>query len=143
MYESTFWLIALIVFVIGEAVTAGLNVIWFAMGALGALLACVFGAQLWLQILVFIVVSGSTLVLVRPVAARFLKTTRARTNADRVIGMTVLVTEEIDNLQATGAVNIAGQVWTARSAHDVVIPVAAQVKVLRIEGVKVFVERIS
>ena len=127
---TVLWLIALIVFAVGEAITVGLTSVWFAG----------FGAALWLQVVVFLALSGVTLLLVRPLAKKFLTPRYQATNADRVIGATALVTEEIDNLKGSGLVNISGQVWTARSAHDVVIQPGREVKVLRIEGVKVFVE---
>ena len=130
---TVLWLIALIVFAVGEAITVGLTSVWFAVGALGALIAAGFGAALWLQVVVFLALSGVTLLLVRPLAKKFLTPRYQATNADRV-------TEEIDNLKGSGLVNISGQVWTARSAHDVVIQPGREVKVLRIEGVKVFVE---
>ena len=137
---TVLWLIALIVFAVGEAITVGLTSVWFAVGALGALIAAGFGAALWLQVVVFLALSGGTLLLVRPLAKKFLTPRYQATNADRVIGATALVTEEIDNLKGSGLVNISGQVWTARSAQDVVIQPGREVKVLRIEGVKVFVE---
>ena len=137
---TVLWLIALIVFAVGEAITVGLTSVWFAVGALGALIAAGFGAALWLQVVVFLALSGVTLLLVRPLAKKFLTPRYQATNADRVIGATALVTEEIDNLKGSGLVNISGQVWTARSARDVVIQPGREVKVLRIEGVKVFVE---
>lgn len=140
MVPSAIWLVAMIVLVIGEALTIGLTFIWFALGALGGLLTAVLGGSIWLQIGVFLVVSGAALALVRPVAARLMASSRVATNADRVIGKTALVTEPIDNVQGKGLVNISGQVWSARSAHGETIPQGIEVKVLRIEGVKVFVE---
>lgn len=140
MGPSALWLIALIVLVIGEVLTVGLTFVWFAVGAAAGLIAAVLGAPIWLQFVVFLGVSALTLALVRPVAARLLATDRVATNADRVIGKTALVTERIDNVQGKGLVNIAGQIWSARSEHNVVIPEGSEVKVLRIEGVKVFVE---
>lgn len=140
MLPSTVWLIVLIVLVIGEAITVGLTFIWFAVGALGGLLTAVWGGSVWLQVLVFLILSGVTLALVRPVAAKLLKTGVSPTNADRVIGKTAVVTQDIDNVAGKGQVNICGQVWTARSERQVVIPAGVEVKVLRIEGVKVFVE---
>ena len=122
MLPSAFWLIALIVLLVGEAITIGLTFVWFAVGALGALIVAVLGGALWLQV--------------------FLKTSHAATNADRVIGQTAVVTEQIDNLSGTGQVNVAGQIWSARSAHDVVIPRETEVRVLKISGVKVLVEAI-
>ncbi len=142
MLPSAFWLIALIVLLVGEAITIGLTFVWFAVGALGALIVSVLGGALWLQVVNFLALSGVTLALARPVFARFLKTSHAATNADRVIGQTAVVTEQIDNLSGTGQVNVAGQIWSARSAHDVVIPRETEVRVLKISGVKVLVEAI-
>lgn len=142
MLPSAFWLIALIVLLVGEAITIGLTFVWFAVGALGALIVSVLGGALWLQVVIFLALSGVTLALARPVFARFLKTSHTATNADRVIGQTAVVTEQIDNLSGTGQVNVAGQIWSARSAHDVVIPRETEVRVLKISGVKVLVEAI-
>ena len=133
------WLALLIVFSIGEAVTVGLTSVWFAVGALGALLCALVGGNLWLQIGVFLALSGLALALVRPLAKKFLIPGYSATNADRVIGQEAVVTQTIDNLHGQGQVTIAGQTWTARSQDDTVIGEGTLVRVLRIEGVKVFV----
>ncbi len=133
------WLALLILFGVGEAVTVGLTSVWFAVGALGALICALAGGQVWLQIGVFLVLSGVSLALARPLAKKFLTPGYSATNADRVIGADAVVVQEIDNLRGQGQVNIAGQAWTARSQNDTVIPEGTLVRVLRIEGVKVFV----
>ena len=140
MLPSAFWLLALILFSVIEGVTVGLTSIWFAAGALGALIAAMLGAHIFLQILIFLVLSALALALVRPIAVRLLKPRHDPTNADRVIGQTALATEDIDNVEGKGLVVISGQVWSARSEHGVAIPAGTQVRVLRIEGVKVYVE---
>ena len=141
MNMTIFWLIAFILFVVGEAVTVGLVSIWFAVGSLGALLTAALGGGLWLQIAVFLILSALSLMLLKPLSRKWMAGHKAaRTNADRVIGETALVTEEIDNTMATGQVQVDGQIWTARSAHGVVIPAGSLVKVLSIQGVKVMVE---
>ena len=137
---KVFWLDAVIALCAGEAATVGLVCIWFAAGALGAFLAACVGAPLWTQLIVFAAVSAAALALVRPAVSKFAHPRRSPTNADRVIGQTATVTETVDNEAGTGQVNVLGQVWTARSQLGVVIPAGAQVKVHRIEGVKVFVE---
>ena len=133
------WLALLILFSIGEAITVGLTSVWFAVGSLGALLCALMGGGIWVQIIVFLVLSGLSLALGRPLAKKFLTPGHSATNADRVIGREAVVTQTIDNLRGQGQVNITGQTWTARSQDDTVIPEGALVRVLRIEGVKVFV----
>ncbi len=137
-----FWVAALVVFLIVEAVTAGLVSIWFVFGSLVALICAALGAAVWLQIFWFVIVSVATLVLTRPLVKRYVDSRSVATNADRSIGRTAVVTERIDNLSATGAVQLSGVVWTARSTDDAVtIESGERVTVRAIEGVKLIVER--
>ena len=136
-----FWVVALVVFLIVEAVTAGLVSIWFVFGSLVAVICAALGAAIWLQIFWFVIVSVATLVLTRPLVKRYVDSRSVATNADRNIGRTAVVTERIDNLAATGAVQLAGVVWTARSTDDAVaIEPGTHVTVRAIEGVKLIVE---
>ncbi|MGN8967544.1 NfeD family protein [Intestinimonas sp. HCP28S3_D6] len=139
MSMSLFWLIAMVLFGVLEAVTVGLTSIWFALGALGALVAAAASAPVIVQIVVFLGVSFLTLLLVRPLAQRFVNDRKVATNADRVIGREAVVTEDIDNIQGKGRVSISGADWTARAEDDRPIPAGSTVRVLRIEGVKVIV----
>ena len=137
-----FWVAALVVFLIVEAVTAGLVSIWFVFGSLVALICAALGAAVWLQIFWFVIVSVATLVLTRPLVKRYVDSRSIATNAARSIGRAAVVTERIDNLAATGAVNLDGVVWTARSTDDAVaIEAGERVTVRAIEGVKLIVER--
>ena len=135
------WLALLILFGAGEAITVGLTSIWFAIGALGGLVCALAGGSVSMQIGAFLILSGVSLALARPMAKRFLVPGYSATNADRVIGKDAVVSLEINNLLGKGQVMIAGQSWTARSEDDSIIPKGETVKVLRIEGVKVFVTR--
>lgn len=136
------WLVLLILFAAGEAATVGLTSIWFAAGALAALIAALLGGALWIQITLFLAVSILCMAAVRPLAKKHLNSKVEHTNADRVLGQEAQVTEDIDNIHGRGAVIIRGVTWTARSQDDSPIPAGTMVRVLRIEGVKVFVERI-
>ena len=139
---TAFWVVALVVFLIVEAVTAGLVSIWFVFGSLVALICAALGAAVWLQIFWFVIVSVATLVLTRPLVKRYVDSRSVATNADRSIGRAAVVTERIDNLAATGAVKLDGVVWTARSTDDAVaIETGERVTVRAIEGVKLIVER--
>ena len=134
------WLALLVVFAAAEAVTVGLTSIWFAAGALCALVAALLGGALWIQLTLFLAVSLLCLLAVQPLAKRHLNDKVVPTNADRVIGAEAPVIEDIDNIYGKGAVVIRGMTWSARSENGLPIPTGAMVRVLRIEGVKVFVE---
>lgn len=141
MEFAVYWLIALIVFLVIEAVTLGLATIWFAGGALVALIAAMCGAGLGIQVASFLVVSLVLLIFTRPFAVRFLSKDTLKTNVNRVIGMEGVVTEEISNLAGTGKVSLGGNIWTARTENEGgTIPVDAVVAVLRVEGVKLIVK---
>lgn len=133
------WGVALVVFLIVEGITVGLASIWFACGALVSLIAALLGAPVWLQFLLFILVSGVTLWMTRPLAAKYVNEKKQATNADRVIGMTGRVTEKIDNVSGTGAVSIGGKLWTARSQTGVTIEPGTLVRGVAIDGVKLIV----
>ena len=137
------WLVLLVVFAAGEAATVGLTSIWFAAGSLAALIAALLGGPLWVQLTLFLAVSLLCLVAARPLAKRYLNNKVEPTNADRVIGETAQVIEDVDNVHGKGAVVIRGMTWSARSQDGSAIPAGTMVKVLRIEGVKVFVEPIA
>ncbi len=143
MYISIIWLVALIAFSILEAVTFGLTSIWFAAGALIALIISILDGPTWLQITAFLVVSFATMLLVRPLARKYLTPRNTRTNADRVIGTEGIVTETIRNLDGVGLVSVGGNIWTARSENDDELEKGTLVRVLRIEGVKIFVEPVE
>lgn len=136
---TTFWLIVMVMFLVVEATTVGLVCIWFAVGSLAALLAAMCGAQLWLQIVLFLVVSAATLYFTRPLVKRYVNSKVEPTNADMVIGKECRVTETVDNIAGTGAVYVDGKTWTARSADDEVIPEGTLVTAKSIDGVKLIV----
>lgn len=137
---SIVWLALMVLLLILEAATAGLTSIWFALGALAALIASFFGGALWLQLVWFFAVSVLTLWLTRPLALKYLNSRRVATNADRVIGAEAVVTEDIDNIAGSGAVHVDGHEWTARSGSGANIAKGAVVRVERIEGVKLIVD---
>ena len=139
---TVFWAAAIVVFLVVEGMTAGLITIWFAVGALAALLAAVFGAPIWLQLVWFFVISIAALCLTRPLAKKYLNSKIQATNADMYVGKECMVLEEINNVAGTGAVKVAGKVWTARSADGDIIPEGSRAEAIRIEGVKLIVKPI-
>ncbi len=140
--EPFYWIIAFVVLLIVEAVTLGLTTIWFAGGALVAFILATFNAPLWLQLVVFFVVSIVLLVLTRPIIKKYFNARKFRTNYDGIIGKVAKVTEKIDNYNATGAASCNGQEWTARAEYDAdVYEPGTLVKVLNIQGVKLIVTK--
>lgn len=138
---SICWLVVLIALAVLEAATVTLVSLWFALGALAALITSFFVQNIWVQFAVFLVVSLVTLLVIRPLARRYVTPTQVATNADRAVGAEGVVTQAIDNRSAQGQVKVGGSVWTARSDPEETIPEGALVRVLRIEGVKLIVTR--
>ncbi len=144
MNLSTIWLIILVACIIIEIVTMGLTTIWFAGGALLAAVAAAFSAPLWLQILLFLIVSLALLYLTRPVAVKYFNKDRVKTNAESLVGQQAIVISEIDNLQGIGQVTVGKQEWSARNVDDnKALPVGSVVIVRAISGVKLIVEEKS
>ena len=137
--DSFIWLGLMILFLGIEAGTITLVSIWFAGGALAALIVSLFTDLLWVQAVVFLTVSCILLASLRPMVRKFIKPKIVKTNVDSVIGTEGKVTQAIDNVAATGQVKLGAMYWTARSANGEPIPEGVLVRVERIEGVKVFV----
>ena len=144
-FEIIFWIAMMVFFLIAEAVTANLVSLWFAAGALVALIPALAGGPLLAQIVVFTVVSAGTLALLRPLMKKYLskksdaKTPENPTNSDRNIGELAICTERIDNAAGQGAVRLLGKEWTARTADGSVVEEGASVRVDSISGVKLIV----
>ena len=133
------WIALAVIFAVTEAATAQIITLWFAIGAIGAIIANVLHAPDLVQYIVFVVVSLLTLLVARPYLRRFTRTKVQPTNLDMCIGQTAIVTEDIDNTHETGAAKIRGNVWTARSKDGEPIPKDTPVTVAAIEGVKLIV----
>lgn len=135
------WLVILIILVVIEIFTLGLTTIWFAGGALVAILVAALGGPVWLQIIIAAVVSAVLLFFTRPIAMRYFNRDRERTNAESLVGRQAIVVSEINNLQGIGQVTINGMEWTARSIMDGQIIEPGEVVIIRgINGVKLLVE---
>lgn len=137
------WLVVLIAAIVIEVATLGLTTIWFAGGALVALLTAVVNAPIWLQILLFLIISLVLLFFTRPVAMKYFNKNRERTNAESLVGKQAVVTSEINNLQGLGTVTVNGQEWSARSLDDTAIAAQKVVEIVSINGVRLIVKPIA
>jgi len=139
-WAAIIWFGLLLVFLVVEAACPiHLVSIWFAAGSLAAIIASYLGAAVWLQILLFLLVSCTLVVLLWPFIKKFLNPHLAKTNVDAVIGSEGYVTADIDNVSATGQVKLGAMEWSARSTSGNLIPKGTKVRVDQIEGVKAFV----
>lgn len=133
------WGAALILFLVVEAITAGLTSIWFAAGALVALIIALLHGSVLLQFAAFLIVTGLTVFGTRSMARKYVNSRTVATNADRLLGAEGLVLEPIDNVRARGTVKVDGKVWSARSGSGEAIPADTLVLVDSIDGVKLIV----
>ena len=138
-WEAIFWLAAMVIFMAAEAMTVTLVSIWFAVGALGAILVALLGGGLILQVTVFLALAVVLLMGLRGVVRKHFTPRITKTNIDSVIGATGIVITPVNNIAALDQGPVDGMEWSARSTTGSHIPAGAVVKVDKIEGVKVFV----
>ncbi|MBQ7098352.1 MAG: NfeD family protein [Oscillospiraceae bacterium] len=138
-WEAIFWLAAMVVFLAAEAMTVTLVSIWFAIGALGAIVVVLLGGSVVVQVTVFLALAVALLLSLRTVVRRHFTPHVTKTNIDSLVGATGIVVTPVNNIAALGQVQINGIEWSARSTGGSHIPAGALVRVDRIEGVKVFV----
>lgn len=136
-----FWLVLLILCIGIEVATMGLTTIWFGGGALIAVLATAIGAPIWLQVVLFVVVSLVLLLFTRPIAVKYFNKDRVKTNVESLVGRQAIVISEIDNIHGVGQVTVGGQEWSARTQDDrVILKEGTVVRVVAINGVKLIVQ---
>lgn len=138
------WFVLMVVFLVAEAACPiHLISIWFAAGSLAATVVSLLGGPIWLQVTLFLVVSGALLTLLWPFVKKFLNPKLTKTNVDALVDAKGYVTADIDNVSATGQVKLGSMEWTARSTNGDPISAGTLVKVDRIEGVKAFVSIVN
>ncbi|MBR5485193.1 MAG: NfeD family protein [Oscillospiraceae bacterium] len=136
------WLAAAVILGAAEAATVSLVAIWFAAGAVVAILPALLGASVWTQLAVFVLVSVCMLILTRPLVKNRLNNRTVKTNADSSIGKTAVVISDIDPLTGTGRVSLSGLDWAAKSCDNEPLKKGEKVVVKEIQGVTLLVERL-
>lgn len=134
------WFIIFLVLLVIELATVNLVSIWFAVGALSSMIAACFIEDITIQIIIFIIVSVIALLITKPFVSKLRIRKIQPTNLDRVIGSEGVVMKDISK-NSYGEVKVKGSIWTAMS--DTEIEKGKEVKVLKIEGVKLLVEEIK
>jgi membrane protein implicated in regulation of membrane protease activity len=130
------WLIAAVIFAVGEIATLGFFLAPFAGGALLAAIVSAAGAGTGISWAVFLLVSIVLLAGLRPLARSHRRMpAQLRTGTAALVGRTAMVTERISNGEDTGSVKLEGERWTARAYdEDVVIEAGKRVHVIEIRG---------
>ena len=141
MSMTLIWTIVLVMAIVIEALTVDLVSIWFALGALVALITETFHVDVTVQIILFAVSSIGSVIITRPLAKKYLHGNVIKTNYDRAIGKHCLVTETItpDN---KGEVKVMGTLWLAASLNNELIEAGEYAEVVSIEGAHVVVKKI-
>jgi len=138
-WEAILWFVLLVVFLLAEASTVTVVSLWFAAGALAAMIVSFLSGPLWLQFAVFVAVSVLLLWMLRPIIRKHFKPRVTATNIDAVIGKEGIVIVPVNNMMAQGKLTLDGMEWSARSSSGEEIPENARVRIDRVEGVKLFV----
>lgn len=139
---SIIWAVLIVFFTLVEAFTLGLTSIWFAVGALAALIASAFGFNFVVQFISFIIVAVILLIYTRPVARKVFKVGQNKTNVDALIGKKGYVTKSILPKEV-GQVKLNGQIWTAKGEEHETYNIDEEVEVMAIEGVKLIIKKVE
>ena len=113
------WIGMIVLAVFSEASTMAITAIWFVPPGIVSMILAFCRVPLWIQIVAYIALSALCLILFKLLATRWQNQSKdTKTNVDSLIGQVAVVTEDIDNIHETGAVKVAGLIWTARSEKD-------------------------
>ena len=137
--DGTIWIGIMAIAILVEIMTVGMTSIWFAGGALVSSIAAFCGANVTVQIIIFMVVSVALLLAIRPLVKKKMKIETTATNAEEMIGECYTVLSEIGPGKEPGQIRIHDVEWRALSEDGSVIPAGTPVIVQRIEGTKLIV----
>lgn len=143
-YMWIIWLVLFVAMLIIEAVGPALVSIWFALGAVIALiLSFIPEVAWWIEVIVFVVISIATLLALRPVLKRYIKRNNYNTNIDSFTGKRGYVIEDITYLRP-GAVKIGDVSWTAIPVNkDEKIVENEIIEVVAVNGNKLIVKKVE
>ena len=141
MLSPYFWLIVAAIAALIEVVSVSLITVWFVIGGIAAFFAGFFGCPMWIQLVVFLVVSLASLALFRPLILKYRK--QGASHEATLVGTSAIVVEEIGDNTHTGRVETPDHMtWTALSGDGSPIGVGTQVRVIGQDSIKLVVERI-
>jgi membrane protein implicated in regulation of membrane protease activity len=135
-----FWAVLAAILIVLEIFTAGFFMLPFGIGAAASAVVAVLAEdQVGLQWIVFIVLSGVTLLALRRFADRITHDPPTRVGADRVLGKSGVVVEELEPGSPRGRIRVEAEEWRAETPDGTPLPVGARVCIERIEGTRLIV----
>ena len=141
MTAWTLWLIVAGIFFVLEFATEGILFCWFGVGAIVAIGVSFLTENFIIQFLTFTVVSILLVICSRKFAKK-VEPKVVPTNVYTIIGKKAIVTTAIDNVKGQGQVKVDGDIWSAKTENDEIIPEGESVEIVKIDGVKTIVKKI-
>ncbi len=138
-YLPYMWIAVMVVMAVFEGITTQLVSVWFVFGALAAAIVSFFVPNFGIQFAIFVGVSLFMLIITKPFVKKIKQVKAEPTNADKNIGKTAVVVQQINNTAGTGQVKLAGNTWTARTVNGEIVDEGQKVTVQEISGVKLMV----
>lgn len=135
-----FWLILVIVLSFIEIATVNLVSIWFVASGIVAMILSFFIEDMAIVSTIFAILGIILLIITRPIVNKLRSKDNVKTNLDRIIGEDAVVTEDILKNEI-GEVKVDGKRWSAISKNKCLK--GDIVKILKIDGVKLIVEKES
>lgn len=132
------WLGLTVILIVIECLTSGLTTIWFAAGSFLMIFAAIIKCPLWLQIVLFAVISMLLLIFARPILKKKLSSKKIRMNSDAIIGEKAVVTQAVSEMQK-GAIKINGLEWTAATEENQTFNAGDICTVKEIKGATAFI----
>lgn len=112
MGEVIFWVIIAVAVIAIDLFTSSFVFMWFSVGALVALILSLFGVNMTIQVVTFLVVGILTVVLGYPWAKKKFKADQNKTLTmeQTYIGKEMIATED---MQESSKIKVSGIYWTA------------------------------
>lgn len=134
------WIGVIALAMVVEAFSLDMTSIWFSVGGLCGLLALSLGANITVQVIIFLIVSALCIIFLRNLAKKFIQKPTVPTNIDKNIGQKTKLCEEITE-DTMGSLKINGIIYNAKSVDGASIPQNAEVEIVSIEGNKMIVKQ--
>lgn len=138
---GTFWLLICGFCLVAEIFTVSFLLFFPGVAAFLTFIAAILGANLTIQVLIFVVSSSLMILFIRPLVAKFFKTKDTAMNSTSIIGKTGMALKEVGDPNNIGQVKVAGEIWSAISEDSTIIEKGNPVSIVAISGVKLIVKK--